>query len=116
MTKQTKNYKSDVFEAIHQTAQGLCDIGAIDKKTMRNFDKECLVEITEISPDTIKKIREQEKISQPIFAAYLNVSRNLISDWERGIKKPSGAALRLLSVVQKHGINILTSNQPPLNH
>jgi len=31
----------------------------------------------------------------------------LISDWERGIKKPSGAALRLLSIVKTHGIYIL---------
>jgi putative transcriptional regulator len=114
MTKHGKDYKSDAFEAIHQTAQGLCDIGAIDKQTMRNFDKDCLVTITEILPETIKQIREQEKISQPIFAAYLNVSKNLVSDWERGVKKPSGAALRLLSVVQKHGLNILTSDQ--LNH
>jgi putative transcriptional regulator len=73
MTKHRKHYKSDAFEAIHQTAQGLCDIGAIDKKTMCNFDKECPITITEILPETIRQIREQEKISQPVFAAYLNV-------------------------------------------
>ncbi|MDR2213825.1 MAG: transcriptional regulator, partial [Pseudomonadales bacterium] len=27
--------------------------------------------------------------------------------WETGAKKPSGAALKLLSIVRKHGIQIL---------
>ena len=46
-------------------------------------------------------------ISQPVFAAYLNVSKNLVSDWERGVKKPGGPALRLLSIVDKYGLELL---------
>lgn len=111
MTKKSKQYKSDALGAIHDTAEGLYEIGAIDKQTMRNFDKICLMPIIEILPQDIKNIREQEKLSQPLFAAYLNVSKNLISDWERGIKKPSGAALRLLSIVKIHGIHILSAEQ-----
>ena len=38
------------------------------------------------------------------FARYLNVSRNLVSDWERGVKNPGGPALRLLSVIKKNGL------------
>lgn len=41
-----------------------------------------------------------ESISQPVFARYLNVSKGLVSDWERGVKRPSGPALRLLTVVR----------------
>jgi putative transcriptional regulator len=105
--KEPKQYKTEAFAAIHETMEALHTIGAIDKQTMREFDKSCLVPIAKILPQDIKKIREQENISQPIFAAYLNVSRNLISDWERGIKKPGGPALRLLSIIQKYGIHIL---------
>jgi putative transcriptional regulator len=39
---------------------------------------------------------------------YLNVSKNLVPDWERGIKKPGGPALRLINIVKKHGMNALT--------
>jgi len=39
-----------------------------------------------------------------VFAAYLNVSRNLVSDWERGVKRPGGPALRLLSIIQRKGL------------
>jgi DNA-binding transcriptional regulator YiaG len=52
-----------------------------------------------------KRIRE--RVSQPVFARYLNVSKNLVSDWERGVKKPGGPALRLLAVVQKGGLNAI---------
>ncbi|EIX1730350.1 helix-turn-helix domain-containing protein, partial [Escherichia coli] len=51
---------------------------------------------------------EREHLSQPVFARYLNVSKNLISDWERGVKRPGGAALRLLSVVEKNGIQVIS--------
>lgn len=54
--------------------------------------------------DEIRAIREREQVSQPVFAAYLNVSRNLVSDWECGIKRPGGPALRLLSIVKRKGL------------
>jgi putative transcriptional regulator len=104
----TKQYKSEAFAAIHETMGALHQIGAIDKKTMRNFDTDCLEVISEVNPKDIKALRKRELVSQPVFAMYLNVSKNLVSDWERGIKKPSGAALRLISIVQKHGLDALT--------
>jgi putative transcriptional regulator len=35
------------------------------------------------------------------------VSRNLVSDWERGVKQPGGPALRLLSIVQRKGLRAI---------
>lgn len=55
-------YKSGIFAAIHETMQGLHDIGAIDKKTMRGFDKSCLTEIKPLSGGDIKAIREKEAL------------------------------------------------------
>jgi putative transcriptional regulator len=55
-------------------------------------------------PEQIKALRMREHISQPVFARYLNVSKNLVSDWERGVKKPGGPALRLLTVIQHKGL------------
>jgi putative transcriptional regulator len=57
-----------------------------------------------LSPEEIKAMRLREHISQPVFARYLNVSKNLVSDWERGVKKPGGPALRLLDLIQKKGL------------
>ena len=99
----TKKYRSDAFAAIHETMDALKEIGAIDKKTMREFDEACLTSVRVLSPDEIKTIRLRERISQPVFARYLNVSKNLVSDWERGVKKPGGPALRLLTVIEEKG-------------
>jgi len=96
-----KRYKSEAFAAIHETMEALHEIDAVDKKTMREFDEACLTSVRVLSPEEIKLIRLRENLSQPVFALYLNVSKNLVSDWERGVKKPGGPALRLLTVVDK---------------
>ena len=103
----TKQYRSDAFAAIHETMEGLHEIGAIDKQTMREFDEACLTPVQVLAPEQIKQIRQRERMSQPVFARYLNVSKNLISDWERGVKKPGGPALRLLTVVRNKGLEAI---------
>jgi putative transcriptional regulator len=103
----TKNYRSNALAAIHETMEALQDVGAINKRTMREFDEACLTPIQPFTPEEIKLIRVREHISQPVFAHYLNVSKNLISDWERGVKKPGGPALRLLAVIQKNGLSAI---------
>jgi putative transcriptional regulator len=106
MTTQSK-YKSDLSQSIHESARALFRIGAIDKATMRSFDVSCLRAPGAMEPDEIKQIRESNRVSQPVFARYLNTSESTIQKWETGAKQPSGMALRLLSVVQKHGLSVL---------
>ena len=107
MTSKRK-FKSDAFEAIHSSASALLKIGAITKSTMRDFDSACLSAPTPLQPKQIKQLREKNHVSQPVFARYLNTSESTIEKWETGAKKPSGMALKLLDVVQKHGLEVLT--------
>jgi putative transcriptional regulator len=100
-------FKSDAFEAIHSNASGMFRAGTIDKATMRHFDESCLVVLSEIKPAEIKQLREKNHVSQPVFARYLNTSESTVEKWETGAKKPSGMALKLLTVIQKHGLQIL---------
>jgi putative transcriptional regulator len=100
----SKKYRSDAMAAIHETMAALHEAGAIDKQTMRRFDKACLTPIRPLKPGEIKAIREREHVSQSVFATYLNVTSSLVSKWERGEKKPSGASLKLLSLVEKNGL------------
>lgn len=99
-----KKYKSDVLRTIHETARGLHRIGLIDGKTMREFDASCLTTVKDLSPRQIMLVRRQAGVSQAVFAQYLNVSVATISKWEQGQKKPSGASLKLLTIVQKKGL------------
>ena len=104
---QPETYRSEITAAVHETAEDLHEVGLIDKRTMREFDSLCLAPAPALSPAEIKAIREQEAVSQPVFARYLNVSKNLVSEWERGAKRPGGPALRLLSVVRKSGLQAI---------
>ena len=90
--------------AVHETMVALHEVGAIDKKTMRRFDMGCLTPIRELRPEEIRAIREKEHLSQSVFANCLNVTSSLVSKWERGEKRPSGASLKLLSLVEKKGL------------
>ena len=103
----TKKYKSEAFESIHESAQALHAIGAISKTTLREYDEACLSMPDQIPAEQIKQLRESSHVSQPVFARYLNTSASTVKKWESGEKRPSGMALKLLSIVQKHGLEIL---------
>ena len=104
MTKRTRTYKSEAKAAIHQTAFDMYEAGLIDKRTMREFDESCLTPIQEVTPDAIRALRESEQVSQSVFAYHLNISKESVSQWERGEKKPAGPSLKLLSLVARKGL------------
>ena len=46
MTKtKTAKYRSERLEALHKTAAGLAQLGALGKQTMREFDAFCLTKV-----------------------------------------------------------------------
>ena len=106
MTRSRK-YRSEIAEAVHSNVAGMYEAGTIDQATMRRFDESCLAVPAPIEPRQIKKLRQSQKVSQPVFARYLNTSESTVEKWETGAKKPSGMALKLLALVQKHGLQIL---------
>ena len=107
MTRNRK-YRSEIAEAVHSTIADMYEVGTVDKATMRRFDESCLTIPVPMAPKQIKKIHQNQKVSQPVFARYLNTSESTVEKWESGAKKPSGMALKLLSIVDKHGLQILS--------
>lgn len=99
--------QSRILNEIHNSMSKIHSLGIADKQTMKNFDKLCLKDIKPLSAEEIKLLRDREHISQSILASYLNMSVSTIVQWERGAKKPSGAALKLLNLIQDKGIAIL---------
>jgi putative transcriptional regulator len=77
-------------------------IGYSDSSNFRGA--EILPPIRPLKPEEIKAIREREHVSQTVLANYLNVTSSLVGKWERGEKRPAGASLKLLSLVEKNGI------------
>jgi putative transcriptional regulator len=101
---QTKRYRSNALRSLHEVAEDLHSIGVIDKTTMRHFDLSCLTPIEALEPEAIRHIREKSHMSQATFALALNVTKILVSKWERGEVRPSGPSLKLLTLADKKGI------------
>jgi putative transcriptional regulator len=92
---------------LHETAKGLYELGAIDAKTMREFDVLCLPKVKTYTPDEIKRLRLKTKASQAVFAAYLNTSVSTVQKWEIGEKRPNGPSLKLLNLIERKGLEVL---------
>ena len=100
--------KSAILEAVHETARGLHASGVMEQVTLREVDRLCLPPIEALQPAEIKQIRETSHVSQAVFAALLNTSVSTVQKWEIGQKRPTGTALKLLHLVQKRGLEVIT--------
>ncbi len=99
-----KTYHSAALAAVHEVALGLAEAGTMDKRRLRGIDALCLTPLEPFSPTEIRALRLRENASQAVFALHLNVSTGLVSQWERGERKPSGASLKLLTLVARKGL------------
>ncbi len=99
--------KKTILETVHETVKGLHQIGLVETQTMREFDAMCLTPIKELTPKEIQKLRLREKVSQPVFAEYLNATPSTVKKWETGEKHPSGPSLKLLNLIYKKGLDFI---------
>jgi len=99
--------KKSILEIVHESVEGLYDAGIVDAETMHEFDALCLTPVENFSPRQIKSLRIREKVSQGVFALYLNTSVSTVQQWERGDKHPRGIALKMLNLVNKKGIKAI---------
>jgi putative transcriptional regulator len=93
--------RSEIVEAV----RGLGD-AELEKITLRMLGRNVLPKVDDLSPSEIAKLRERAGVSQ-VLAGFLNVAVNTVSQWERGERKPTGAALKLLNVVKRNGVEAL---------
>jgi putative transcriptional regulator len=96
-----------ILDTVHETARGLHEAGAMNTRTMREFDALCLQPVKTLSAAQIKRLRTRLRVSQAVFAAYLNTSPSTVQKWERGEKKPNGPSLKLLNLVERKGLEVL---------
>lgn len=85
------------------SVEGIRDHLAGKKKlTLRQIKVELPDPAPQVTPEEIRATRESLQVSQPVFARILNVPTVTAVSWEKGRRKPSGAALRLLQIVRKN--------------
>ena len=98
---------SNIQATINDIAYGLHRVNIIDKKTLRELTDDDLPELIEYTGEEIQLLRKKQKLSQAVFAKYLNVSPAIIRSLEQGTRHAHGAILKLLNIVNKHGIDAL---------
>ena len=103
----SKSKRSRILQAVHESTNGLHEAGVMDETTMREFDAMCLPPVKEYTAKDIRRVRLSQRVSQPVFAAYLNVTKSTVAQWERGDKKPRGTSLKLLDLVERKGLEAL---------
>ena len=106
MKKQDEAKKRLFTEAL-EMAGALNASGVISASDLRELEGICLSEVHELSAAKIKKLRLNAGVSQAVMARIINVSTAAIKQWERGERKPSGAALKLLNLVAAKGIEVV---------
>lgn len=105
--------KKTMLEVAQEMANDLYEAGVINAVTMREYASLCIPIVHELSAREIKGIRLHEKVSQAVFAKYLNTSTSTIRQWEQGSKHPRGTSLRLLNLVAEKGLKVLSASKKP---
>lgn len=108
----TKAKKTRLTKALLETAEEMrrFDIltgSAYAKITKRHLGAKIEATPHPLSSKDIRAMRRRSKMSQAVFAHYLNVTAGYVSQLERGVKQPTGAALVLLNVIRRKGIGAI---------
>lgn len=107
--KKTARDKGRVLRELMQTAAELNAYGLVSKPDMARIRALCEAPPL-YTPERVTHIRtEVAKTSQAVFASFLNVSESTVQKWEspRANKHPSGAAAKLLQIVESKGLEAL---------
>jgi putative transcriptional regulator len=99
--------KSRIIEEMTDTIKGLHKAGVITKKSMDEFEALRHLEVKPMTAKRIKQLRSKTHLSQAVFALTINTSLSTIQKWEAGDKKPSGTSLKLLSLIERKGLEVI---------
>ncbi|MGH9845113.1 MAG: helix-turn-helix domain-containing protein [Blastocatellia bacterium] len=100
MKKQEKYISDDEFAELKESLQQAIEHARGERHDLRTT-------VLPAPPKPMKKLeiiklRQQLNLSQVLFAHMLNVSVKTVQAWEQGLREPSDAALKLLTIAKKH--------------
>lgn len=88
-----------IYESIMTGLTEAVEDAASEKKTLKRRIVS-IAPVKEYSAGEIQGIRKKTGLSQRLFAGYMGVSVKTVEAWEAGINRPSGAASRILSMME----------------
>ncbi len=97
--QSTQAMEDEALATAHGLAVALHRVSAMDALEMCDMDRLCLPPQPECISGQVKRIRAATRMSELVFARPLGVDKSAVAQWERGAKRRSGPALRLLEVL-----------------
>ncbi len=108
MAKKLSKLSEAILEmAGDQYRSGLMDKATHEKITIRLLGARALPTAEPVSGAEVRRMRQRARMSQAAFARHLNLTPGYISQLERGTKQPKGAAVVLLNVIRRKGIEAI---------
>jgi putative transcriptional regulator len=107
-SKSTAGLDAALLEMAEDLGGTLLSPATAAKITKRILGENAPQKPAPLSPDDIKRVREAAGMSQAVFAGYLNLTTGYVSQLERGVKHPTGAALALLHLIRRKGMDVMT--------
>ncbi|WP_305725730.1 DNA-binding transcriptional regulator [Hydrogenophaga sp.] len=104
-----KTEEARMLRELLETAEDLNSYGVVSKTDMALMKALC-EEPPEYPPERVVSVRTRvAKMSQAVFASFMNVSVSTVQKWESpsADKHPSGAAAKLLQLVESKGVDAL---------
>lgn len=90
--------KKAKFDALLESVKQAGEIARGERAPSREFHVDAVM---------IKKLRSRTKLSQPKFAALINVEVSTLRNWEQGRREPNGPAKALLRAIDRDPENVI---------
>ena len=98
--KRNRRVADDIMHGLRELAKAVEEGVPLEERfTVRTVT---ILEPGKYSPAAVKKLRSRLGMSQAVFAELLGVSRVWVQGWERGVRKPSPLARRLLDTIHSN--------------
>lgn len=95
----------EITRALHKV--GAVSDEELEETRLRMLGRDAFPRLKAFSGSQIAAVRERAGVSQAVMAGYLNVAVSTVSQWERGERRPTSTALKLLHVVKNKGLDAL---------
>jgi putative transcriptional regulator len=109
-TRSRKQVVDRVSADLAESALDLANLGLIDQRRLARIKALCFVEPPTYTSARVATIRTRNaRMSQSVFAKLLNVSVSTVQKWEAPAagKHPSGAAAKLLQIIERKGVEAI---------
>lgn len=87
--------------SLEDLGTGRVDLAKVDATTEEDIEQQSLEDDIEALAVDVRSLRERMNLSAPAFAKRFGFPVRTLEQWEQGRRRPSGAALVLLKVIEQ---------------